>query len=187
MVNINLLPEKVRAAETLKLVVIIGTLCLTLPLLFWTYRYIGDKAKLAAVEQKIEVVNSELNSPKLKQVVQEVEQFGRDRADLDAKRSVVDLLRKKQVTVLRFLDVLPDLVPKRAWLTKVELKDEKGSRKVFLEGMALSSEVVADLYANLEAHAVIKNPSMDAAPTQVLQRGKSIVNFKLSFAIEDQL
>lgn len=187
MVNINLLPEKVRAAEALKLVVVVGSLCLTLPLLFWTYRYMGDKAELTSLEQKIDLVNIELNSPKLKQVVQEVEQFGRDRANLEAKRSVVDLLRKKQVALVRLLDVLPDLVPKRAWITKVDVQNEKGGRKAIVEGTALSAEVVADFYANLEAHVAIRNPAMDAAPIQVLSRGKTLVNFKMSFEIEDEL
>ena len=189
MVNINLLPEKVRAAEVLKIVVILGVLSLTLPVLFWAYRYAGAKAELAAVEKQIDDVNVQLNSPHLKQVVAEVEQFGKDRADLTSKRSVVDLLRQQQVTLVRFLDILPDLVPKRAWLTSVVVTpDAKGdTKKVVVMGSAMSAEVVADFYSNLQAQAAVHSPQMDTPPAVALYKGMSIVTFTLSFSIGDEL
>jgi Tfp pilus assembly protein PilN len=187
MVNINLLPEKVRSAEVLKIVVALGMLSLALPVVFWAWRYTQANAELAAVEKQIDSVNADLNSPQLKQVVAEVEQFSKNAADLDSKRSVVDTLRKKQVVLVRLMDVLPDLIPARACLSHLEVKDAKGVKGATLEGSALSADVLAELYTNLEANPVVKNLKMDSPPSASQANGHSVLTFKLSFEVGDQL
>jgi Tfp pilus assembly protein PilN len=187
MVNINLLPEKVRSAEILKIVVVLGLASLALPVVFWAYRYTQANAELAAVEKQIDSVNADLNSPQLKQVVAEVEQFSKNAADLDTKRSVVDTLRKKQVVLVRLMDVLPDLIPARAWLTRLDVKDNKGAKNASLEGNALSADVLAELYTNLEANPVVKNLKMDSSPMAGQANGHDVLTFRLSFDVGDQL
>ncbi len=187
MININLVPEKVRAGEALKVIMLLGSLSLVIPLLFWSWRFVVAKAELSGVEEEIDKVVAELNSPQLKQVVEEVEQFTRDRANLDSKRSLVDALRKKQVVLVRMLDAIPDLLPRRAWLTKMEVKEEKGVRRVAMEGMSEVPEAVADFYVGLEAHPVVKKLAMDDPPKTDRYRGVDIVKFKLSFEVEETL
>lgn len=186
MVGINLVPERVRSAEKLKIIIAVGVVAQALPILFWLWRYGGVKAELSLVEDEIIKVNSELASPQLKNVVAEVEQFTQDRQNLESKRSVVDVLRKRQSTFVRLYDVLPDLVPRRSWLRKMETISDKGKTKIQVEGTAMAPEVVAEFYSALQSHPSIKDAEMTESPkVTTLPGGSEAVTFKLKFSAED--
>src|SRR5882724_639498 len=150
MVNINLVPEKIRSAETLKVIVMLGVLSLAVPAAFWVMQYQAKRAKLASVEKQLQGLVDELNSPTLKNVVAEVEQFSKDQSNLDTKRSIVDQLRKRQILLLRLLDLLPDVIPPKSRISVLSVADEKGAKKVTLTCDFMTLDAIASAYENLE-------------------------------------
>src|SRR5262245_7655516 len=120
IVQLNLLPEKVRAAEVLRRIVLIGAAAHLLLVGLVGWRVLAARARLAKVQAGIDAVMAELNSEKLRRTVEEVERFTREKGDLAAKRSQVDVLRKRQATLVRLLDTLPDLVPPTVFIKKLD-------------------------------------------------------------------
>ena len=186
MVNINLLPDKIRSAESLKIIVLVGACSLALPVLFWSGRYQGARADLAQVDSELKELRLELESPQLKQIVAEVEQFTKDQGDLDAKRSVVDTLRKKQVTLLRFLDMLPDIMPKNAKITVLTVTDGKGGKEVSLTCDFLGLDSIAAVYESLEASPQIDRVEMATAPSSKKGNGRNTMTAAFKFVLVDQ-
>ena len=187
MVNINLVPEKLRSAEALKLIVVLGCLSLTLPAAFWALRYQGKRAELAAVEHDLDSLNAELVSPQLKQVVADVEQFAKDQSDLDSKRSSVDKLRGRQVMILKLLDMLPDIVPRNARIKTMAVSDEKGAKKVDMAFDFAALESVAAVYENLEASPLVDKLELVSGPESSKDAsGRALVTAAFRFALLEQ-
>jgi hypothetical protein len=186
MVNINLVPEKIRSAEALKVIVILGALSLSLPVLFWAMKYQGKRASLAAVDKEVDALNAELASPALKNIVASVEQFTKDQSDLDTKRSVVDLLRKRQVLLLRLLDALPDIIPGFGRVTSLVAADAKGAKKVTMTCEFTTLDAIAAVYENLEASPLVDRLEMvGAVETKKNAAGKPISTSTYSFNLQD--
>jgi hypothetical protein len=189
MVNINLVPEKIRSAENLRIIVMVGALSLVLPALFWGYRYQGKRSEEAQVEKDLSALQAELDSDALKTVVMEVEQFTKDQADLDSKRSVVDTLRKRQVMLLRLLDLLPDIMPGTARVRNLKVADSKGTKGVELTCDFLAVDGVATVYENLEASSMVANLELATntmQPTVDNATGRNVITASYKFVLQDQ-
>jgi hypothetical protein len=184
MVNINLVPEKIRSGETLKIIVLLGSVSLVLPVLFWGYRYQGERAKLSDVEKQLDAVNAELNSPQLREIVADVKKFSDDQAALAAKRSIVDSLRQRQVVILRFLDMVPDIIPADSKVNKLVVTDDKGNKKVEMTCSFLSEESVSSVYENLEASSLVGGLKMSDGPKSETVDGIPTLTAKFSFVLQ---
>ncbi len=187
MVQINLVPEKVRAADTLRVVVLLGSLALLLPLGFWGWRFVALNTKLASVDAEIIELQKELDKPELVKIVKLVDQFAKNESDLKVKLSLVEILRARQIVLLRVLDLVPDAMQPQAWLSKIEMKEDMGAKKALFEGFAISPEVMATIFSALENHPVVKGLKMVQSPKVRLQREREAVEYKFSFNIEEGL
>jgi Tfp pilus assembly protein PilN len=189
MVNINLVPEKIRSTENLRLIVMVGAISLVLPALFWGYRYQGKRSELAQAEQEVKALNAELNSDALRNVVTEVEQFTKDQGDLTIKRSVVDQLRKRQVLLLKLLDMLPDIVPGTARIKRLAVTDVKGAKQVELGCDFNAKDGVATVYENLEASSLVGSLQLTTNPTVAAldpATGSNLITATYTFTLQDE-
>lgn len=188
MVNINLVPDKIRSAETLKVIVMLGVVSLAIPVAFWAMKYQAKRAELASVEKDLQSLNEELNSEKLRQVVAEVEQFTRDQTNLDTKRSIVDQLRKRQVLLLRLLDLLPDVIPSKARISALTVIDEKGAKKVTMTCDFMTLDAVASTYENLEASPLVMNLDMTTPlQSKASSTGRGTLTATYVFTLQEAL
>lgn len=187
MIKLNLLPEKVRAAERLRLILLLGAAVYVLFLLGLALRWNSARAKVAAVELEVEAVNRALNAPELQQTVREVERFTKDKGEVSAKGSQVNELRKKQATLVRLLDALPDwTLDGQVWFIKVTVTEDKGAKQVVLDGAAVSRLAFARFYTNLESQPLVKKLVLDGAGVRVAaERGLPIIGFKVTFTLEE--
>ena len=185
LVQINLVPDKIRSGETLRVIVLVGVVSLFLPVLFWAYRYQAVRAERVAVEKELQGLKDELASPQLKQVVAEVEQFTRDEADLAAKRSVLDQLRKRQVMILRLLDLMPDLLPADSRLRSMNVTDAGATKHVELGVVNRTNDAVAEVYNNLESSSLIGKLQMTEGPSPVVVGGRNMVRATYTFDLQD--
>ena len=185
MVNLNLLPQKVRDAEQLKLAVMLGVGGYALVIMLLGWRLLALHAGKAAVQVELDALVAELNSPALKKTVDEVEVFAKEKSERDAKRSVVDKLRERQVFFLMVLDMLPDLlVGSDVWLTQMDSQDGKEGKRIILEGQAATPEDWAAFYGALETQAGVKRPQIEEPLKPKNAMGRNVSQFKVSFLYE---
>lgn len=186
MIKLNLLPEKVRAAERMQLIVLVGSGVYVLGLVFLGWLWMSAKAKVSAVESDIASVQAQLNAPELREAVLAVDRFTRDEKEKNEKASIVNTLRKRQMTLLRLVDAVPDwMMEGQVWLNTLEVRFESNERRVFIDGAALNSLVFARFFTNLESQPVVKKIKLVNPPSSGQDRGRAVVKFKVSFALED--
>lgn len=182
MIKLNLLPAKVRAAETLRLILLAAAAVYVLAVLGIGLKWTQAKARVAAAQAAVDAVNAELNSPALLSTVQAVEKFTKDEADEQANASVVVAYRKQQVGLLRLLDVLPDWTSSGdVWLEHVTADNGNGS--VTLEGSATSTMGFARFYGMLENQPLVKGLQITQKPSTRFVRGIAVDFFQLKFSL----
>jgi Tfp pilus assembly protein PilN len=184
VIRVNLLPEKVRAAEAMRRNVLLSVALLTVAAFGVGALYFQKMAGLKAVQQQIARVRAEMDSPELKKVVQAVSEFTQQRQELDAQQTVVNTIRTRQVALIRIMDILPDVVPPRLWLSDVNAVLDKTSFKVTVKGFGSSAQEVAQLYSNMENLGVFKSLAMDECCGSSTQLGVRVVTFTISFVYE---
>lgn len=186
MIKLNLLPEKVRAAERLQLIILLGLAVYILGFLFIGWRWAAASSKVADAQAAIDKVQAELSAPELREAVQAVDRFTKDQKEEADKASVVNSLRKRQVTLLRMLDALPDwMLNSQAWVQRLEVRSKGNARAASLEGRAVSPLAFAHFFTNLESQPIVKSLKLDSPLTNVTDHGKSVVSFKVSFTVEE--
>lgn len=188
MVQLNLLPEKVRAAEALRKIILVGVAVYGVLALGLAWRFVAARSELALVQTGIDALRAELESDALKRTVAEVQRFTTEQADLKTKKSQVDVLRNRQVNLVRMFDTLPDLLPPTVHLTSLFVREEKGEMRFVVEGLAGTPEAVADFYVQLESHGLVLKPSLDDAPKyvdNVAGLGRDAYKFTMSFLFEE--
>jgi hypothetical protein len=182
MIKLNLLPEKVRAAETMRLIVLLAALLYVLAALAVGMKWTQSKARVTAAQAEVDQVNAELNSPALRSTVLAVEKFTQDKADEESKASVVDTYRK-QVGLLRLVDALPDWADGNdVWFEHVLAESAKNT--VTLEGASLGPIAFARFYGMLENQPLVKGLKMPDKLATKNVHGSVVPAFKLEFSLE---
>jgi len=186
MIELNLLPAKVRAAETLRLIIIVACFFYAAAALALGYLWSQGHMQLVAAERETARVQAELDAPDLQDAVKAVQHFSDDMASVKAKASVVNQFRKDQGTLVRLLDTLPDWTQNgQVWFSTVESKGEKGHKMVSLVGNTTSRALFAKFYGFMESQALVKNLALDAPPAPTTVHNSQVLQFRLSFSIED--
>ncbi len=188
MVRLNLVPEKVRAAAALFVVMMLGVAVYAVVALIAGWYFVVLQGNLTKVNKQVADVRIELSSPALQETVKEVAKFRAQETELKIKSEQVNVLRKRQVYLARLLDVIPDLLPPRVWLTRIDQSDDgKGGRRVLLEGFAAGPESLGEFISNLESNGLVTKLRMDDSPTKAIQFFRDVVKYRLSFVFEEQL
>jgi Tfp pilus assembly protein PilN len=180
MIRVNLLPEKVRNAEGLKTDIILAAIALALVAGGIGYLYQQGLSGLHAIQKERAAVDAEKNSPELKKMVADVEEFAKQDKNFHDQLANLNRFREKQVFFVKLLDMLPDLVPDNAYLTDVNEASNKGAITVTIKGNAMTPDDVSKFYMALESQG-FKNLSLDspASPGTVL--GETYYGFTISF------
>jgi Tfp pilus assembly protein PilN len=188
MVKLNLLPPKVREAELLRLVFILGILVYILVAGLIAWRYTVAVQMRSGVEEKISKVEAALVP--LKPIADEVKKLTEEKTEQDAKKAKLDELAKRQSYLVRLLDALPDFMQGgQVWLTLLDQTIEKNSdRRIVLEGNAASVEAWADFYNNLESQSLVSELRIDTSPsvfTTQTDHKRKVFHFKVSFILKE--
>jgi len=186
MIKLNLLPQKVRDGERLQLVIIVGVIVYAAGIMLLAWRWGAAKHRVSLMDDEIAEVQRQLDAPELKEAVQAVDRFTKDEKEKSDKASVVNALRKKQVTLLRLLDSMPDwMMDGQVWIQNLEVTVNGADRRVVMDGEAISPLAFAHFYTNLENQPIVKKIAVEAAPVLKPDMGKSVLSFKISFALEE--
>ena len=160
MVAINLLPDKARRGELITAYIAGGVALVLLVLggfFAWSMAVRSDADEVA---KKTREVEKQLASPELRRIVQEVREFTEAQDNLKKQAEVLVDLRNRQASLVRVLDLLPDVLPAKATIRKLETEETGGKNpvtKITMNVMVLDREVVPQFIENLSNRPEIKN------------------------------
>jgi Tfp pilus assembly protein PilN len=183
MIKINLLPEKVRAAEKIKTSILLGAVATIAVAVVIGYLYVQQRAELQRIKSQVAEKRREMSSPALQKIVQDVKDFVEQQKNLDEQRAIVDKFREKQVFWIRVLDALPDVVPPQVWLTGFTQALDRGKTVLTIKAQASSPEDAAHFYTNLENYGLFKNINLEKM-SSVVANGYPVIDFSVTVELE---
>jgi hypothetical protein len=183
MIQLNLLPPKVRAAELLRKILIGAGVAYALVFGWVAWQWSVSHVQLVMEEHEVDRVQAQLNSPELQVAVAAVQKFADDMAAVKAKASVVNQYRKQQVPLMRLLDSVPDwTMGGQVWFTHLEADDfSLAGRSVILGGAALSRPIFAQFFEFLGDQPLVKGLALATPPTTGLLRNVQTTQFRVNF------
>ena len=153
MIQINLLPYREKAKKdtfSRQIFMIAGSLIILLLVLGWVT--IWMKSSISSLENQVK--ESEVTLADLDKKIGNLENFKKEKKDLEDKLGVISTLEENRLAPVKTLDNLALLVPpKDIWLTKIT---QKGN-SISLEGIGRDNLVVADFMKTLEKFDPIKS------------------------------
>jgi type IV pilus assembly protein PilN len=125
-----------------------------------------------------EISKAQAETGRLHGIIQQVQAFEQQKAQLQQRVVLIEQLRKSQKGPVHILDQLSRALPPMLWLTDV--KQTTNSNEVTIEGRCVSETSVSDFVVNLEATGYFKR-STDIVMTHdtVPQPPGSLVKFTL--------
>jgi len=101
----------------------------------------SEVSKLEKKSQELQVKLKELEP-----AVKEVEKFKEEKKKLDSQLDIIKQLSKERLKNVKSLDALQNLIPQKAWLTAVKVKENK----VEMDGLAIDDIVISEFMQALE-------------------------------------
>ena len=167
MIRINLLAAEREKSK--KKAVTLGTtgqkltvacsLILVLAVLFVGWRYWAINRDSAQVDAEISAAQQE--TVRLRSVIQQVQQFEQQKAQLQQRVVLIETLRKGQTGPVHLLDQVSRALPQMLWLT--ELK--QAGTDVVIDGKCTTLTGLSEFVSNLEASGYFKR-SIDIVDTK---------------------
>ena len=186
MIEINLIPEKLKKARRMQMVyaggIGIGVLIVGILLgLIWM-----QMQKISKIEKEIKSIDAE--SASLRDRIDEVRKFNAMEAVFNKKKKIIISLMESQVMLAKLLDRIGEIILPDMWLTAIEQEKEmEQGIEVILEGMAYSKPIIADFIKRFERSPGIMGLSaVEIEEMEDEKLGMKAVKFKISFVYQTQ-
>lgn len=181
MIEINLLPQKVKKQKALQtlyfLAGFIGVIIVALMLGLIFYK----KSEIAKIESEIRKIDAE--SASLKDKIEEVRKFREKEELYNKKKVIIDKLLKEQSYWAYILDSIGEMVLPDMWLETIAQDKEKNEGIIIkTSGYSLSKVVVAEFIKRLETNKRI----MDITTASIMEQKdvnstSTLISFDISF------
>ena len=117
-------------------------LVMTLVIIGWRYMALNNESK----QLDIDIANSQQEATRLHAIILQVQDFEKQKAQLQQRVVLIEQLRKSQTGPVHILDQISRSLPPMLWLTA--LKQE--GQSITIEGRCTSLTALSDFVANLE-------------------------------------
>ena len=172
MMEINLLPHR-EARRAADLRETIALLVLGLIVLAGGMFMMDRSVKSDREQAQMAVTQLEADIARYKPQLALVEDFKKQKKQLQDKLDVINSLEASRTGPVRVLDELSTNVPDRLWLTGIATK----GKAIRLEGQSLDTGVVADFLRVLNASPYFVNVDLDKTSGGQVVEGVRLVNF----------
>jgi len=125
-------------------------LVLTGGLVAWRYLVLSRES----VELDRQIATAQAEVTRLHAIIQQVQQFEQQKAQLQQRVVLIEQLRKSQKGPVHMLDQLSRSLPSMMWLTAV--KQDKENDSIVIEGKSTTQTAVSDFVVNLESSGYFK-------------------------------
>ncbi len=166
MIRINLLAAERKAAKRAAAVpfqagqklTVACSLILILAAVFVGWRYWTLQQTSLLLDK--EIADAQQETTRLHSIIQQVQQFEQQKAQLQQRVVLIEQLRKSQTGPVHILDEISRSLPPMLWLTQVK-QDNDG---VVIDGKTIVPTGVSDFVANLESSGYFRK-SIDIVST----------------------
>ncbi len=138
------------------------------PALLYTYEITvlpGKRAELRRLQNHL--VELQTFNQSAQNSVVEIKKFKEDKAKLEAQISAIQNLSKDRMRDVKVLDAMQTVIPERAWLTHLELRN--GS--LILQGLAVNDSDVSAFIDGLSKSIYFSSVNLQSAVEQVSNAG----------------
>lgn len=177
MIKINLLPTKAakkKESTFLQLGIAGGALFIALIVAFFLNQMI--QRKLDNEQVVINDLNAKLN--KLKSVIEKVEEYKKEKTDLESKINAIKQLNAQRSGPVKFLAEFSVVVPERAWITTFK----ETEKAMTLEGVAADGPTVTTFVDNLRGSKFFSNIEL-LRVEQVTEKGQNRQKFYINCTV----
>jgi type IV pilus assembly protein PilN len=115
---------------------------------------------------------------KYQYVIAKLDELQKQKASLEKKIGLINLLKSQQDLAVRIMDELSRGLPEWVWLNEVTTD----SKNIQVKGNALSNNLVADFIANLENSGYFENVNLISSAQKTSQKDQ-FLEFSLSAAV----
>ncbi len=183
MIRVNLLTvERVRAKKKFtfnvgqKLTVACSAV-LILAGLFIGWRYWTLQRDVKQLDDEIAAAQKE--KARLNSIIQQVQQFDGQKAQLQQRVTLIEQLRKGQSGPVHMLDQISRALPPMLWLTELK-QNEKTPEEVLLEGRCTNLTALSTFASNLEATGYFKRSvEIVSTTTESAKEAGDLVKFQI--------
>ncbi len=179
MIRINLLPTKAaKKKESTILQLGIAAVSIVLILILSFFMNQMTQRKIDNEQIVINDLNAKLN--KLKSVIDKVEEYKREKQDLESKISAIKQLNDQRTGPVKFLEEFSTIVPERAWITTFK----ETEKQLTLEGVAMDGPTVTTLVDNLRASKYFSNIELlrvEQSTEKTQSRQKFFINCTVNY------
>jgi type IV pilus assembly protein PilN len=163
MIRINLLPtERAKSApkravagitpgQRVTLACSLILVAAGLGVLWWWWSLGRASARLNG-----EILSAQRETTRLRSIIQQVDNFEKQKQQLEQRVALIEELRKGQGTPVRILDEISKALPDMLWLT--ELRQDPASGELTIEGRCVTLTALSDFVGNLERTGKFRLP-----------------------------
>jgi type IV pilus assembly protein PilN len=137
----------------------------------------GKQSQLATMQRNLQEL-TEYNAKQAASVA-EIKKFKEDEAIIEARIAALDKISKDRSREIRVLDLMQQVIPEKAWLTRVQLNPDK----VIVQGMAISDFEVSQFLEALTKSVFLMDVNL-VNSTEVIVDGNSLKKFEISCVLE---
>ncbi len=175
MVRLNLLPwREARRQHQKRLFVIHGMIAMLVTLGATMASYSVIDGLILAQESRNAFLTAEIT--KLDSKINEIKEIEKKKADLLARRDIIQELQYIRPEVVHLFDEIVTAIPDGVFLTGIK----QSGRNVVLEGRAQSYGRISDLMRNIKASVWITNPTLTIIKDQD-KSDRGLSQFELQF------
>ena len=187
MIRINLLTVERKAAKLSTVssfqaghkLVVGCTAILLITALFVGWRYFALDRESKQLDK--DIVDSQQETLRLRSLIQQVQQFEQQKAQLQQRVQLIEQLRKGQTGPVHMLDEISRALPPMLWLTELKQTEEG----VLMDGRCTAVTNLTDFVANLEASGYFKK-SIDIVSSQTEAVATAPTGEMIRFSIKAQ-
>lgn len=165
MIYINLLPTKSKLKKEVFIlhVIVLVLLCVISAVSYFLFVDSGINSKLNHEDQYITRLNTQIKS--LESVIQKVENFKKQKADLERKIGTIQQLNDQRTGPVNFMEEFSVILPEKMWISSFR---EEG-KNLSLEGLAVDGPTVEEFVDELRASRFFTTVTLESVNKQVLE------------------
>jgi len=157
MIRINLIAGERKAVvkrtggfQTAQKITVACSAVLIVAALFVGWRYWAIQQE--STELNLEIGSARQETARLRTIIQQVQGFEQQKAQLQERVALIEQLRKSQSGPVHMLDQISRALPPALWLTQLKQTDDS----VVIEGRCTALTGLSDFVSNLEASGYFK-------------------------------
>ncbi len=150
------------------------------PLALFLYENQNIPGKMNELQSKSQVL-AELQAYNAKQAdsVAEIKKFKEDEALIESRISALEKIAKDRQREIRVLDLLQNVIPEKAWLSRLEINPDR----VNIQGMAMSDFEVSTFLEALTKSVFLMDVNL-VSSNEVTEDGVVLKRFEISCLLE---